>query len=311
VKQFRKNKENLFVCEECGNLCKDKTVLSIHNSKIHKLNPKEYFDKWIKEENEGKCKICNKETDFIGRGQGYKNCCCKQHGYDWNHIQINKIIKEKYGITNIFQSKKIKIKIKKTKKEAYGNEYYFNPEKIKQTNLIKYGVEYSTQSKNNKEKSIKTFIEKYGVENPYQSEKIKEKIHQTNLEKYGVKNPMQNKDIFDKAQKSAFYLKQFKDTNIYYRGSYEFNFLEKYFPLFPDIINAKSIKYIFENKDLYYFPDFYIPFLNLIIEIKNSYLAKKDRDRIDIKEKATITNGFNYILIIDKDYSNFNSIFKV
>jgi len=72
--------------------------------------------------------------------------------------------------------------------------------------------------------------------------------------------------------------------------------------------NAPRIKYIFKDKEHYYFPDFYIPQLNLIVECKNSHLVKRDKDKIDAKEKAAIANGFNYIMILDKNYNDFNIV---
>ena len=59
MKEFRKIENGLFVCEECGLLCGDKKYLSKHVRKTH--NIKKYYDKWLKEEREGKCKICGEE----------------------------------------------------------------------------------------------------------------------------------------------------------------------------------------------------------------------------------------------------------
>ena len=61
MKQFRKNKKGLFICEECGGVCIKKEGLSKHISNNHSTK-KEYYDKWLKEDGEGMCKICNKET---------------------------------------------------------------------------------------------------------------------------------------------------------------------------------------------------------------------------------------------------------
>jgi hypothetical protein len=75
------------------------------------------------------------------------------------------------------------------------------------------------------------------------------------------------------------------------------------------MINAKSIKYLFENKEHWYHPDFFIPSLNLVVEIKNSYLFKRDFLQIQAKEKATIASGFKYIIIVDKDYTEFKKLY--
>jgi hypothetical protein len=306
MKQFRKNEQGLFICEVCR-----KTYFSKNNGLCHHISKchdkKEYYDKWLKDENEGLCKICGASTVFSGfrSDRGYEKCCCKKHLAEYLYqISVESNL-EKYGVENRYQREDIKEKSKQTKKERYGNEYYLNRDKAKQTCLEHFGVENPLKSPKIILKIKQTVKEKYGVENVFQSEKIKEKCKQTSLKHFGVEYPSQNSEIHLKQQKSGFKLKQFKNTNIYYRGSYELDFLNKYYDKYPDITNAKSIKYIFEKKSHHYFPDFYIPSLNLIIEIKYSYYAKRDKNKIKAKEKAVIANGFKYIMIIDKNYDNF------
>jgi len=71
------------------------------------------------------------------------------------------------------------------------------------------------------------------------------------------------------------------------------------------MLNAICIKYTFNGKNKVYHPDFYIPSLNLIVEIKNSYLAEKDKEQIELKKQASINSGFKYIMIINKNYTQF------
>ena len=125
---------------------------------------------------------------------------------------------------------------------------------------------------------------------------------------YGVEHPLQNKEIHNKQQKSGFKLKQYKDTNLYYRGLYELDLIEKYHDKYPDLQNGPSIKYIFNEKNKIYHSDFYIPSLNLVIEIKNSHLAKRDKEEIELKKQSVIEAGFNYIMIVDKNYSKFENL---
>jgi len=268
MKEFRKNEQGLFICEECEKTFNIKHCLSAHIKKHHN-GQKIYYDKWLKEKNEGKCKICKKETQFVSfkRG-GYKTIC---KGNNCLSIRIKQSI-----------TPKVDIKRKQTSLKIYGNSNY-----------------------NNMNKNKKTKKEKYGNENYRNDEKIK----QTCLEKYGVENPAQNSQIFFKTQEKAFKVKKYKNTNIYYRASYELDFLENYYNKFLDLTNAPSIKYKFNNKDKIYFPDFYIQSLNLIIEIKNSYLYNRDKNILQEKEKATISNGYKYIMIIDKNYNEFNDSF--
>jgi len=71
MKEFRKNQEGLFICEECNKTFNNCQQLSRHIHFKHN-GQKQYFDKWIKEEIEELCKICNKETKFLGiKWNGY------------------------------------------------------------------------------------------------------------------------------------------------------------------------------------------------------------------------------------------------
>ena len=327
MKTLKKNKDNFFICEECDRLFKSKTSLCSHIKQSHN-NTKDYFDKWIKEKNDDKCKICNKITKFISIGYGYNNCCSKKCSNKYRDINKKKSTFKKYGVESIFNSKKIMFKIKKIFNKKYGVNNAFESKEIrekgKQTKIKKYG----NKNYNNQEKNKQTCLEKYGVENVFQVEEIKDKCKKTKKEKYndekyinqekgkqtylkkwGVEYPMQNKEIFEKQQKASFKAKKYKDTDLFYRGSLEFDFLETYLLSIPEIINAPTVKYYFKGSYHNYFPDFYIPSLNLIIEIKALYYYEKYKAMCDAKAKGTIKKGFNYIMIVDMDYKNINNNF--
>jgi len=341
MKEFRKSEQGFLICEECGRIFKNLQGLSNHIISIHYDN-EIYFNKFLKEENDNKCKICNKKTEFVSIN-GYKKCCCKDHEYKYTQLRVEEENIKKYGVKNVYALKEIREKAKRTKKERYNDENFINIEKVKHTKREKYGDENYNNSKKNKqtkkerygnenytnrEKGKKTCKEKYGVEYPIQNKKIYKKLEQTCLHnngvtcmlkirssiektnelKYGVKFPTQNIKIFEKGQKTRYLRHQFRNTDIWYQGSYELDFLEKYYNNIQYIQNGSYIKYIFIGQNKIYYPDFYIPSLNLIVECKNSYLAKKDKDKIEAKKKATISNGFEYIMIVDKDYSDFESL---
>ena len=247
-----------------------------------------------------KIKITNNKK--YGVNMPLQNKEIKQRAYD----KMTKL----YGAKTTFESLILTQKSKNTLKEKTGYDHNFNdPISInkRKTNWIKkYGCDNPLGNKKIREKRKKTMKKRYGSEHALKNLDCQKKFRNTCISKYGVEYPQQNKEIFNKQQKSGFNSKNFNNTNICYRGSYELDFLEKYYDNYNDIINAKSIKYKYLDKCKIYYPDFYIPRINLIIECKNSYLAKRDKEIIELKKKATIANGFNYILIIDKDYNEFN-----
>lgn len=267
-------------CKICNKTFKNVNYLSSHITKSHKdIQQQEYYDKYFKSKGDGICKICENETNFISIGKGYKNCCSDK----CNKLNRKRGTKEKYGVDNVYMLDSVK-------------------NKIKETNKRKYGTENAYQSSYIKAKIKETNLKRYGVENPNYSQKIRKKIKATNLKKYGVEYPYQNENILQKCHRKSFKLREYKNTGIFYQGTYEFDFLEKYYNKYPDIQRGPRIKYNFNDNEHYYFPDFYIPSLNLIIECKNNYLYDRYRNKINSQEKAAIKNGYKYIIIINKNY---------
>lgn len=50
--------------------------------------------------------------------------------------------------------------------------------------------------------------------------------------------------------------------------------------------------------------------MNLVVEIKNSYLLSIDKNKIQAKESSAISNGYNYCIIVNKDYKEFIQKFR-
>lgn len=202
----------------------------------------------------GRCDICDieKEVQYVNYMNNYENrgyyCCsikCSRKKYKETCL-------EKYDVVNTFQVSEIKKKSRETKKMKYGDENFTNCEKIKGTKLIRY----NNPNYNNIDKIKQTNLKKYGVEcvlslsiirnnkfsdwyndNPEEREKkrvwmssayFREKSIETSILKYGTNHPMQNREVSDRNHLSGMWLKRFGQTELFYRGSYEFDFLEKY-----------------------------------------------------------------------------------
>jgi len=219
---------------------------------------------------------------------------------------------EKYGVEFSAQSKEIIDKAKKTNLEKYGNTCVFhskkNKEMIKKNNLKKYGVEYPAQNEKIYNKVKATNLERYGVECSLQNKEVIAKIKKTNLEKYGVENATQNEKVFHKQQINGFSLKLHQETNLFYRGTYEKDFLDFCFKNSIPIKKGKTIKYYFNEKNRIYFSDFYLAKENLIIEIKSWYTYEKELLKNVAKQKACLEQGYNFIFIKDKNYDKFKLI---
>lgn len=254
---------------------------------------------------------------------------------DENFINIDKIKKtnlEKYGNVFYMKTSDFKIKKKETMLLKYNTEVPLQNKTIKNklenTNLEKYGYKYTLEADeikkkirntkiktyddenyNNRIKYKETSIEKFGFDNPMKNNIIKEKVHNTIKERYGVEHHMHIEETFNKTLKSGLKIKKYKDTNLYYQGSYELDFLDKYYNIL-NIERGTKIKYTFNNKEHYYFPDFYIKEFNLIVEIKSSKWYNEHLEINLLKKQSCIDSGYKFLFIIDKDYNTFNKLIQ-
>ena len=166
-------------CKICGKIC-GVDGFSSHLRHKHNLTAKEYYDEYIKRDNEGRCLECGKETYFRGIIIGYQQFCSVQCG-------------AKSDLT--------KSKIKSTKLELYGDANYNNSVKQRETMYKLYGG-YTLSSPILKAKVDATVEEKYGTSNVFSSDYGKQLIKETNLKNLGVEYPQQSERCRKKKEKT-------------------------------------------------------------------------------------------------------------
>jgi hypothetical protein len=217
-------------------------------------------------------------NDVISRGELY--CCksCRPKKYRDTCLM-------KYGVSNTTKLESVKSSIKKSCIEKYGVESYSMLDSFKEAHKIK-------------------MLEKYGVDSFSKTSEWLDKQKNTCLLKYGVENASQCPNIFSKQQKSRFEINNFNNTDIFYQGTYEHDFLEKYYNTYK-IEKATPIEYFYDGSIRVYYPDFFLPEYNLIVEIKSTYTFEKYLNKNTAKKEKCIKLGFNFIFIIDKDYKEF------
>lgn len=115
-------------------------------------------------------------------------------------------------------------------------------------------------------------------------------------------------EIHEKQQKSGF--RCYEYNNIFYRGSYELDFIKFCENNGIEIKKPGRIKYFINDQLHYYFPDFFIPKYNLLIEIKSKYYYKLNEDKNILKKEYSINSGYNFLFIMDKDYTELEKIIK-
>lgn len=217
---------------------------------------------------------------------------------------------QKYGVEYPLQNEEVKNKTKETNMNKYGVPYVSQNEVIKnkiiETNLLQYGVSSLLKISEIRDMGKEAIFLKYGTYNPMSLENVKNKRKKTNIGKYGVEHPMQTIDVLNKNHLSGLRIKNYKNTNLTYQGSYEKYFLEliEEKGLLNEVFNGKSYNYILNDKKHVYHTDFY--FRDKNIEIKSSWTYNNNGKNIelqklnDIKWQSVTSSGDGFVALINK-----------
>lgn len=256
-------------CAICDSIIKNVNGLGKHIYKSHKeISKKEYYDTYLKEKS-SVC-ICGKEKKFRNLGEGYREYCSVKCRSD-----------------NVFNPK-----------------FWLGKKQPKE--MIDKRI--SSTNQNSKDTTRKkTMIERYGVDNPSlvpefskKRSKINKKTkrtpeHQQNIINSKRKNLSLNHKPTTKIKISNALMSYYqtgdsqcvtvvknptngrghlvgKYNGILYRSSYELLFIkfaEKYNISIENCENIKRrVRYTYNNKKHWYYPDFYLPDIDVCIEIK-------------------------------------------
>jgi len=235
---------------------------------------------------------CQSLFNTSKRKQTYKD----KTGYEYallnpdviSTMHSNNIVK--YGVAHPMLLPEYKDKVKNTKFDKYGDGGFTNHEKAKATNLKKYGVDMLMGTPNFIEKSKATKFDKYGDSEFNNYEKAKA----TNLKKYGVENYAQT-GLVNGYKWYSYTLPSGRIIKYQgYEGRYIPTLIKKYgesnICFHGD--NIPRIKYVYNGITKYYFPDFYIPSKNLIIEIKSNFTLNANKEVNEAKFKSTVDAGY-------------------
>lgn len=199
------------ICRVCEREFGSMTGLASHIKITHpELTPQEYYDKFLKQEGEGYCKRCGKETRFISTMTGYLNFCSNKCSANTDSVIEKRIATnlERFGVEHAAQSKEVQEKTIQTNLDRYGVEYVLSHpdiiEKVRQTMIDRHGVTSYAKTPEFVEKVRKTSLEIYGTEHPTQAESVKEKFRETSLAIYGVDHPMKTEENREKLRDAMF-----------------------------------------------------------------------------------------------------------
>jgi hypothetical protein len=226
-----------YECAICGRKLKSCISLCLH-LKTHKIESKEYYDRYIKKKKEGVCRFCKNKTSFLNITKGYRITC---GNFDCVYKLRCKTNLKKYGVISSSNSIEVKNKIKNTNLLRYGSTSWSCSKegkktlskinsskevqnKSKKTCIQRYGVKYALQNESiNKKarkslenlftvedierrtaKASKTYFNRTGYKNPFKNPEIKKKIKNSNIKIYGCSNPSSNIDVKNKREATYF-----------------------------------------------------------------------------------------------------------
>lgn len=211
-------------CKICGR--KFKRYVAQHLRIEHGLSKTEYYMKYLKTPDEGKCVICGKPTQFKKAEDGFYKYCSRE----CQNIGISKVFKYYHKEHDKFEYCPVCKKITK--------------------HTVGIGC-YSCWSRNANETLVDRMQEKYGVDNVYQLPSVKEKIVNTSMERYGTSNPgnciegrrKAYKTMREKGNHSSWediLEDYFKNNNILYKKQYK----DDLYPFFCDFYLSETKTYI-------------------------------------------------------------------
>lgn len=163
-------------------------------------------------------------------------------------------------------------------------------------------------------------------DNPKCKQKYKEERDRRMIKKYGkvylTPDPEFQKKMQQNRRIAGIYNWSDNKTKIPYLSSYEMDFfryldLDLHWP--PSDVIAPSphtYSYEYQGKDHFYIPDAFLPSINCEVEIKDDGSAKninqesREKDVIKDALMRSCGNLFNYIKIINKDYTKFEEMIK-
>jgi hypothetical protein len=258
----------MYVCKIDGT--EYKTARGLANRlRVYDITSKAYYDKYLKKDLEGVCLYCKvNQTKFTNLTLGYKTycsskCCCQSEEH---RLAVSNRFVNNPNVLESFRQKS---------KESYNSE----------------------SAKQRIQKALKTKEEKYGSE--YFSNVVKDVWSKRSI---AEKLAIAEKSMLTKSKRNWYKPYQWNDKTYPVQGYEPFvlDFLtENGFTDF--VIGAKNVpkfRYQINEKEQTYYPDIFLPSLNLIVEVKSKFTFDEHSQRNEIKKESVLKAGYNFTFVI-------------
>lgn len=307
-------------CKFCQRNFDSARALVKHVNIAHQTSSQSYYDNFIKAANEGKCYICGDETTFRGITKGYLTYCsiacrdkCDEYrrnmsiaksGVKQSDEHIRKRVSatdqklkeetkrntllERYGVTSPSQLEYVKARISKAHKGTKKPRAASHQDKIILSKAANGTLSHSEATKKKISKAIKK----------------SEKFQIAKEQGLFVSSGSNSKTLCGK----------FK--NIHFRSSYELSFLLEMHLAKIEVISAENnsyrVQYEYDGKQSYYYPDFFIPSKNCLIEIKPKGMIEygSNPSKFSAAKHFCQKNGINFEIYTEDNLLDVKIIIK-
>jgi len=275
--------------------------------RYHKVHPKDYYDEYIKTETEGICCNCGNKTKYVNCFTGYKKYCSSTCV---SQYRIGKKCKPKIKKTCIIGTIKcVYCDYSTNKIQAMISHYqHHHKDKIDDNKKISQFI-YDTYYKKEidgkclycgNQTSFSGLLSGY---RRYCSISCT-RIHELEQGIFKVRNNTWKYKKYIMPSGKEYNVQGFEPHCIDYLLSNGINENEI-------IICGKElpkIEYMYNDKIHRYFPDMYIKYLNLIIEVKGNWTYNADYDINQLKKESCEKLGYKFLFVIENDFDKLNKI---
>jgi hypothetical protein len=278
------------------------------------LTAKGYFDLYLKLPGDGQCANCGAGTTYRNLSTGYLKCCsakCSGLLPENRNKSSKRMVGKKQSaetiakrISNTDQIQKFK-SLQKTLQLRYGVSSPSQIDEAKTKISISNTGKLRPRSKEHQQKIIDT-KRRNGTLSHKEGTKIK--IKEALLALYQSANIL----FVTASENSGGRHKNGYFNGVFYRSSYELCFLRYCHLKNIEIVSAETtefrVRYEVDHKKHWYYPDFYLPEYDIIIEIKPASLLLDERVQAKIDAASLVHE--NYTLLTEEDLLDLGEVFR-
>jgi hypothetical protein len=290
-------------CALCQRSFRNIRSLIKHVNLAHNFDSKDYYDRFVKNELEGRCFVCSEVTEYRGASIGYLKYCSMICAHSCR-VRREKVSSSKRGTKQ--SEEHIRKRIQSTDQGS--------KEKARKCTLLKnFGVDNPGQIPHVKKAlslANKGSVKPRSREHQSKiilSRTINGTLKHTDLTKEKISKAIHSSEKVAAAIEMGLHVTHEKKHSrclsgklgeVHFRSSYELAFLLEMHKNGIEVISAENksfrVKYEFQKKTCYYYPDFFIPSDQCLVEIKPKNLLKHGSNPQKFEAAEQYCKSMNY-----------------